>query len=53
MFARAACCVIQWQHVRISRRVQDLIATVPADVGAEFLAASENMAGPVGDVHLN
>jgi hypothetical protein len=35
------------------RRLRGLIGTVPADIGAEILAASENITGPVGDVSLN
>ena len=35
------------------KRLRELIALVPADAGAEILAASENIKGPVGDVSLN
>ena len=35
------------------KRLRELIAFVPADAGAEILAASENIKGPVGDVSLN
>jgi hypothetical protein len=35
------------------KRLRELIARVPADIGAEVLAASENISGPVGDVNLN
>jgi hypothetical protein len=35
------------------RRLRELIAAVLADIGAEILAASDNITGPVGDVSLN
>jgi hypothetical protein len=35
------------------KRLRELIAVVPADAGAEILAASDNIKGPVGDVSLN
>jgi hypothetical protein len=35
------------------RRLRELIAAVPADIGAEILAASDNITGLVGDVNLN
>ena len=42
--------VVRWLY---RRRLRELIAAVPADIGAEILAASENIAGPIGDVNLN
>ncbi len=42
--------VVRWLY---RRRLRELIAAVPADVGAEILAASENISGPIGDVSLN
>ncbi len=42
--------VVRWLY---RRRLRELIAVVPADIGAEILAASENITGPVGDVNLN
>jgi hypothetical protein len=30
-----------------------LIAAMPANIGAEILAAGENITGPIGDVNLN
>jgi hypothetical protein len=47
---RLALKVVRWLY---RRRLRELIAAVPADVGAEILAASENITGPVGDVNLN
>jgi hypothetical protein len=35
------------------KRSRELIVLVPADIGAEILAASENITGPAGDVNLN
>jgi hypothetical protein len=35
------------------KRLRELIALMPPDAGAEILAASENITGPVGDVSLN
>jgi hypothetical protein len=42
--------VVRWLY---RRRLRELIAAVPADIGSEVLAASENISGPVGDVNLN
>ena len=42
--------LVRWFY---RKRLRELIALVPADAGAEILAASENITGPVGDVHLN
>ncbi len=42
--------VVRWLY---RRRLRELIAAVPADIGAEILAASECITGPVGDVSLN
>jgi len=42
--------LVRWLY---RKRLRELIALVPADIGAEILAASENITGPVGDVHLN
>ncbi len=42
--------VVRWLY---RRRLRELIALVPTDMGAEILAASDNIAGPVGDVNLN
>ncbi len=42
--------VVRWLY---RRRLRELIAAVPADIGAESLAAGENITGPVGDVNLN
>ena len=42
--------VVRWLY---RRRLRELIAAVPADIGAEILAASDNITGPVGDVNLN
>jgi hypothetical protein len=42
--------VVRWLY---RKRLRELIAREPADIGAEILAASENISGPVGDVHLN
>ncbi len=42
--------VVRWLY---RRRLRELIAAVPADIGAEILAASENITGPVGDLNLN
>lgn len=42
--------VVRWLY---RRRLRELIAAVPADIGAEILAASDNITGPVGDVSLN
>jgi hypothetical protein len=35
------------------KRLRELIARVPADIGVEILAASDNITGPGGDVNLN
>jgi hypothetical protein len=42
--------MVRWLY---RKRLRELIALVPADAGAEILAASENIKGPVGDVSLN
>ena len=42
--------IVRWLY---RKRLRELIALVPADAGAEILAASENITGPVGDVSLN
>ena len=42
--------LVRWLY---RKRLRELIALVPADAGAEILAASENIKGPVGDVSLN
>jgi hypothetical protein len=42
--------IVRWLY---RKRLRELIALVPADIGAEILAASENITGPVGDVSLN
>ncbi len=42
--------VVRWLY---RRRLRELIGLVPADIGAEILAASDNIAGPIGDVNLN
>jgi hypothetical protein len=34
------------------KRLRELIAVVPADIGAEILAAADNITGLVGDVNL-
>jgi hypothetical protein len=42
--------IVRWLY---RKRLRELIALVPTDIGAEILAASENIIGPVGDVSLN
>ena len=42
--------VVRWLY---RRRLRELIGAVSADIGAEILAASENITGPIGDVNLN
>ncbi len=42
--------VVRWLY---RRRLRELIAAVPADIGAEILAASENITGPIGDMSMN
>lgn len=42
--------VVRWLY---KKRLRELITRVPADIGAEVLAASENITGPIGDVNLN
>jgi hypothetical protein len=41
---------VRWLY---RRRLRELIAAVLADIGVENLAASDNVAGPIGDVNLN
>jgi len=42
--------VVRWLY---RRRLRELIGAVSADIGAEILAASENITGPIGEVNLN
>jgi squalene cyclase len=42
--------IVRWLY---RNRLREIIATVPADIGAEILAASDNITGPVSDISLN
>jgi len=42
--------IARWLY---KKRLRESIALVPADISAEILAESDNIAGPVGDVSLN
>jgi hypothetical protein len=47
---RLALRIARWLY---KKRLRELIALVPADIGAKILTASDNIAGSVGDVNLN
>jgi hypothetical protein len=42
--------LVRWLY---RKRLRELIATLPADIGAEILIASDNITGPVSDISLN
>jgi hypothetical protein len=42
--------IVRWLY---RKRLRELIATLPADIGAEILVASDNITGPVSDISLN
>ena len=42
--------MVRWLY---RRRLRELIGALSADIGAEILAAWDNITGPIGDVNLN